>query len=679
MSDVTRVVGASSGGMDHRRRLGLEERRLLFERADGRCQKCGADLAVDWHGAHLLAWTHGGATELENMEAWCPSCNLKLGAQDAPVPLVSLREWQLSALPQVLKRLWQAGRATLYAAPGAGKTIFTGAVFHHLSEVGLVDRMLVVVPNRVLVGQWKRELSTNLQIHLDDDPRDGFLEHPSTVGAVVTYNNLVGAARNHRQLIDRQPTLVVFDEVHHLAEQRAWGRAARTMTVGEDGELVAAILNTTGTLFRSTRRERIPTVEYRPVTSDEGDEVLEAVPDFSVPAILLIGKELRPVDLHACGSSIELVDLREEEVISGEVADLANQRLMRAAHVRMIRREEWIEGFAGHMLNMLARQASAIEHAEPLKALWVASNQNTARMAAKIINRVAGSNFARLVISDDPAALRTLRRAVTEPRSCCIVAVQMVTEGFDCPQISTIAYAHNITADLYLTQMVARAMRLTSTERRLGRVLPAQVLIPDVPDLRRAFADVLVSKLHTLTIDDESEPEVSGQTGNTERLPRFDLTAVTLPRLEDVVVVGEEDGVVARPEHDQMAEILDRVGVPVVYAARAVVASREFSSERVLRDRVPREVTLIPAHPRDINRVWRDRVAMRARWWAKNGDVPIAQFQAEANDAAGIGKGERDQAAPEQLARVVEFMNAAIRQRCAALGTELPMWLQERE
>lgn len=664
-------------GRDRRRRLTVDERRTLFSQAKGRCQRCGAALAVDWHEAHLVAYTNGGATSPENMEAWCPPCNLSLGAKDVSTSEIELRTWQETALPQILERLFQSGRATLHAAPGAGKTIFAGAVFTRLRSAGLVDRLLVVVPNRVLVGQWRISLSNHLRLHVDDEPRDGFLEHPDTVGCVVTYANMASAASAHRSEIDRASTLVVFDEVHHLAENKAWGRSAEILTGGE--AQAATILNTTGTLFRSTGNERIPTVAYRKVSDPSEGPMLEAIADVSVTADQLIGRELRPVDLHACGSTIELVDLREEEVISGEVSDISNEKLMRAAHTRMIENSDWMEGFARHMWSLLQTQSAAIEHAEPLKALWVAKDQSAARKAADVIDRVVGvPGFARLVISDERSSLRTLRKAVTADESCCIVAVQMVTEGFDCPQVSTIAYAHNITADLYLTQMVARAMRLTSTERQMGRVLPAQVLIPDVRDLRRAFAEVLVSKLHTLVLDQEvpvgdSSPSDSGD----PRLPRFDLNSVTPPTLEDVVVVGETDGVVGRDEVDAMVGILGSLGVPDVYAARMVVGSRRFSAKQVLHSRPSGRTDSQSAHPRDINRAWRGQITQRSNWWHRNGSTDIREFQSDANRAAGVEPGGRDQASPQQLSRIVEYMNREIRGLCLSRGIDPPEWLEE--
>jgi hypothetical protein len=40
----------------------VQECRELYERAQGRRESCGVDLGPDYHNAHLLAWTNGGAT-----------------------------------------------------------------------------------------------------------------------------------------------------------------------------------------------------------------------------------------------------------------------------------------------------------------------------------------------------------------------------------------------------------------------------------------------------------------------------------------------------------------------------------------------------------------------------------------------------------------------------------------
>lgn len=57
-------------GHDRRRRLSADESRFLYERANGLCQRCGIVLDSRWHQAHLVSYTHGGATSVEQMEAW---------------------------------------------------------------------------------------------------------------------------------------------------------------------------------------------------------------------------------------------------------------------------------------------------------------------------------------------------------------------------------------------------------------------------------------------------------------------------------------------------------------------------------------------------------------------------------------------------------------------------------
>ena len=53
-----------------------------------------------------------------------------------------------AALDTIVKRITDDGAATLSAAPGAGKTIFTGLVFEALHDADVIDRMVVLAPRR---------------------------------------------------------------------------------------------------------------------------------------------------------------------------------------------------------------------------------------------------------------------------------------------------------------------------------------------------------------------------------------------------------------------------------------------------------------------------------------------------------------------------------------------------
>ncbi|MGP4017466.1 DEAD/DEAH box helicase family protein [Saccharopolyspora sp. 5N708] len=561
----------ASYGRDPKRRADPQQRAHLFEDAGGQCQRCGAQLGPDYHAAHLIAHSHGGATTLRNLEAWCPSCNLGLGNHDAdPIAGLTLRPWQADALPVIADRIFRHGTATLQATPGAGKTIFAALLLRLLFDAGLIERIVVVVPSTALVRQWRSELA-QLAIHLDPHPTDGALEADGLVGVIVTYQSLPTYARVHATRMRQRTTLLVFDEVHHVADEASWGNAVRCM-VGDvaAGEVRAgAVLNMTGTLFRSDPRRRISTVRYERVTVD-GTPKLQALTDWAVPTRELVGTELRAPDLYRYGGRAEYLDLSSScPVPRKQIADLEEHERT-ALLSQVLESPEWIDRFAAEAVRLLNEQIEALDHAEYLKLLFVAPTVVVARHAARALNKATGTDFARLVVYDEPDALTNLRTARDEPQSCGIVTVRMVTEGFDCSQISTIAYASNIVAPLFVAQMMARAMRLTPTERDTGKHLPAKILIPDHPVIREAFADIIRD---TFPLTDETEPEVRGAAPETTRSDRYDLVGIDDPHLRGIDVLDLEQSV-STMEHENATSVCEIVLIPTTYAARLAVGIR---------------------------------------------------------------------------------------------------------
>ncbi|MER7077265.1 Superfamily II DNA or RNA helicase [Saccharopolyspora kobensis] len=561
----------SSYGRDPKRRADPQQRAHLFEDAGGRCQRCGVELGPDYQAAHLIAHSHGGATTLPNLEAWCPSCNLRLGNHDAgPIAGLTLRPWQADALPVIADRVFRHGTATLQAAPGAGKTIFAAVLMRRLLESRLIERIVVVVPNTALVRQWRSELA-QLGIHLDPHPTDGALEADGLVGVIVTYQSLPTYARVHATRMRQRTTLLVFDEVHHVADEASWGNAVRRM-VGDvaAGEVRAgAVLNMTGTLFRSDPRHRISTVRYERVTVNDVPK-LQALNDWAVPTRELIGTELRAPELYRYGGRAEYINLSSSHpVLPTQIADL-DERERTALLSQVLESPEWIDRFAAEAVRLLNEQIEALDHAEYLKLLFVAPTVVVARHAARALNKATGTDFARLIVYDEPDALTNLRIARDEPRSCGIVTVRMVTEGFDCPHISVIAYASNIVAPLFVSQMMARAMRLTRTERDTGTHLPAKILIPDHPVIREAFADTIRD---AFPLTDETGPEVRGPSPETTRSDRYDLVGIDDPHLRGIDVLDLEQ-TVSTAENENAISLCETVLIPTTYATRLAVGIR---------------------------------------------------------------------------------------------------------
>ncbi|WP_243795025.1 DEAD/DEAH box helicase family protein [Saccharopolyspora gloriosae] len=562
-------------GHDSRRRLSPRERQLVYERADGRCQRCGAELGPAYQNAHLAANRNGGATEIENMQAWCARCNLGLGGLDADsVPNLILREWQCEALRTISETLFQDGVATLHAAPGAGKTICAGVLFKILRDAGYVERMVVVVPNKALVRQWRKELAL-LRIHVDSEPVDGAIEHTGKVGAIVSYQSLPGAAPLHEMQQARRRTLVVLDEVHHVATDASWGLAVQSMIGDVTGNdlRAEAVLNMTGTLFRSSPKRRISTVRYEQVHTGEVPK-LQAVADYSVLARELIHEHLRPPDLYAYGGRARFVDVVAQREVHADIADL-EESPRNSVLLQACTSGEWLRGFAAEAVRLLENQLRAIEYAEPLKLLFVAPTQEAARSAALALNRVTGRSFARLVTSDEPGALDTLRLAAQENRSCGIVAVRMITEGFDCPQVSTIAYATNVTAPLFISQMMARAMRVTVAERERNTPLPANILVPDHPVLCEAFAAALANTI--LPVDDRESAEFVPKDLDAPSNPRYELLGLDAPWFSSARALEQPGGPVSPREVEAATAICEKLYIPVVLAPRVALGFRDWN------------------------------------------------------------------------------------------------------
>lgn len=64
-----------------RRRLNEKERFLLSWAANGKCVKCDKPLPDSWHADHIEPFCKTGRTNVLEMQAYCPKCNLEKGSK----------------------------------------------------------------------------------------------------------------------------------------------------------------------------------------------------------------------------------------------------------------------------------------------------------------------------------------------------------------------------------------------------------------------------------------------------------------------------------------------------------------------------------------------------------------------------------------------------------------------
>jgi 5-methylcytosine-specific restriction endonuclease McrA len=64
-----------------KRMVTQKERSLVYMAAKGRCQKCGVELEKGWHCDHIVPFHKTGRSNVFEMQALCPTCNLKKGGK----------------------------------------------------------------------------------------------------------------------------------------------------------------------------------------------------------------------------------------------------------------------------------------------------------------------------------------------------------------------------------------------------------------------------------------------------------------------------------------------------------------------------------------------------------------------------------------------------------------------
>ena len=439
---------------------------------------------------------------------------------------VRLRPWQKAALDRFLSATGPDFLAV--ATPGAGKTTFALTAARH--ELAASPRKLVVVaPTAHLKHQWARAAAA-FSLHLDPtwSAADGAL--PSDMHGIVTSYQQVATSAATLAGLSRD-AFVVLDELHHAADDRAWGGAIREAFTGSSRRL-----GLSGTPFRSDTRA-IPFVSYH------GDE---AVPDYeySYGDALSDRRVVRPVYFPRTNGHMEWSapdgSLHSATFDEPLEAARASQRLRTALSLE----GEWLPT----VLRAANTRLLEVRREHPAAGgLVIATDQEHARGIAALLRAHSGSS-ARVVTSDDPGASAGIAAfaAGTEP---WLVAVRMVSEGVDIPRLRVGVYATTTATELFFRQAVGRLVRWT-------RGVPRQhawLFIPDDPRLRTLAAEIAEQRRHSLRRDGDARFERDGEEAD-ERVVESPEEQLSL-----FAVISAVATVAAEPGRDSYLDDLDEL------------------------------------------------------------------------------------------------------------------------
>ena len=418
---------------------------------------------------------------------------------------IRLRPWQSEALDAF--SLSERPDFLAVATPGAGKTTFalTAAVQDLGEHPG--RRVVVVAPTQHLKHQWA-DAALRFGLHLEPEwsARDG--ELPRDMHGIVTTYQQVSTSAGALASLSRG-AFVVFDEIHHAADDRSWGAS-----VLQAFEHAARRLSLSGTPFRSDT-SAIPFVDYH---LDEA----RADYEYGYGEALVDSGVVRPVYFPRINGFMEWV-APSGDVIAATFDDelpreLANQRLRTALSLE----GEWLPT----VLDQAHDRLTELRRTHPeAGGLVIATDQSHAQSIAELMARRHGVR-AVVAVSDDPDASGKILRfgGSDDP---WIIAVRMVSEGVDIPRLRIAVFATTTTTELFFRQAVGRVVRWTRGVPRQK----AYFFLPDDPRLRHFAASLAEQRRHSLRkragsdeVADAGEPELDAiDPGDEEQMSLFSV------------------------------------------------------------------------------------------------------------------------------------------------------------
>lgn len=375
--------------------------------------------------------------------------------------------WQIAAFAKFQESI--QGKPDFLAAVsgGGGKTWFAVENARAMLEIGMVRRVIVVTYTSHLVKQWDKTFAA-AGLKLLTATGNAKLKKGlpgDVVGYICTFAALGRMPDLHAALAGNCPTLVIFDEIHHLGDlddkgKSMWGDGAKTAFAK-----AAYRLALSGTPFRSNN-QRIPFVTYAPV--DGSNTVSEVKPDFTYSYGKAVAEKVcRRVVFHHVDGPVEWTrDDHPGVILRHSFADNIDSNLWGDRLRCSVAVKSKGTATSCELLKDLLRSANNtlndIRKAGHVDAggLIVASSIQDARDIKELLLRLTG-NRAVIVHNEEDGSLKLIED-FREGIAPWIISVRMISEGVDIPRLRVCAYLTNIVEELPFMQILFRIVRRKS-------------------------------------------------------------------------------------------------------------------------------------------------------------------------------------------------------------------------
>lgn len=490
--------------MTEKRNLtGRKLRAALWMHADGKCQICAKELEPGWHADHIVPWRITKQTNVHEMQALCPECNLKKGGRIMKKDRqhVAILKEQIAKIEQQVLPSNRPYKILNHVVPGGGKTATTGVIAKRFANF----KVGIIVPRVSLMRQTVQTMQDWFGIKLRDIQGNSESLNPCRGGRgwVTTYQTIINDPDLWANEIKRHEYILTLDECHHCNGGNGFDSAmAKVMAKAKIVNLMTGTLETSadrqigGIPYRQTAGGLLPDL---PELNGSGNDGIDLYIRYSRREALLEDAIVPmrfhwhdgPVEFEESGvvKKMRLNEAPDEDkgsaVYTALNTQLAKDLLWNGVqHWKQTKRQQ------DKLLVVVDSQARAKEYRDLLLSWGVHSG---------------------LAISDEPEAhsqVQSFRESVLP----ALVSVQMAYEGLDVPAISHLICLTHIRSRPWIEQALARAWRAT------GNKIECHAFVPQDPMMVDIIQSIEADQQKVLQLKAERQSANQGSTRNRDRL-----------------------------------------------------------------------------------------------------------------------------------------------------------------
>jgi superfamily II DNA or RNA helicase len=429
-------------------------RAALWCGQDGACARCGELLPDVWHADHVIPWRLRPVTNVHDMQALCPRCNLEKGGKLMQERPQGPRPWQRELIAELVQM--RNTRMMLDISPGGGKGS-TGYFIGAYAPRDRVNAVCHVAPRTNLRDQagdrprWLADYAQREQLWLPEiRPTENVPPlRRGSYGYATTPQSILANPALHYQEFERAKYALILDEPQMMPADGQWSRAMQGLI-----DRAALVVLMSGTFSRSDGKA-ILLAPY--AHSSLGDTVDFQHPDWTTlryRRVDALGDEaILPIEFKTFEAGAEF--FRSEAVSFKTWGDLIGEQEQRAGLYAVLTHEagraiadRMLDDWQNHRQTHRSAQALIITHSQP-----------EARDYLKRIRERYPGVDARVAISDEKASADTIRRFCRGDGEV-LITVGMAYVGMDACAISHIALLTYVRQRTWIEQAIARGVRV---------------------------------------------------------------------------------------------------------------------------------------------------------------------------------------------------------------------------